>query len=273
MSPRQYDAEGPDGPADNAPPDTQHAPARTDEAGISLLEPFGAGAMACSLAEQINHPAAGSMLDGGIRSKLKFPTVAPETEAEIRVAARPHVVREPSHLLENRTSDHAVRGLCVRLAHLQRVRLIDQAPQPRVAAGDRLLLARSGPRIGDRADQKASARGRIHGQVAVDQIRRRKHIGIQKEEPGPAASGGTSVPGVVRRLALVRPEDSPGRRVGQSIHCTPASVVDDRERIARSQLETPQAFHYFRELPARPSKRDDHIDGVTHSVDPRPAPL
>ena len=119
----------------------------THESRIARLEPIRAGAMSCSLSQQLDQVSATRVAGDGIWPELHPPARVSETEAEISVPTGTDVVYEAPGLLECNAANRTISGLGVRTRHLQRVALVNQTPQPGIATCQRLALRLRGSDI------------------------------------------------------------------------------------------------------------------------------
>ena len=175
------------------------------------------------LAEHARDRRAVVVHDGGLLAALERPARRAQAEAQVGVAAGTDGGLEAPDLRERRAAHRRVGGLREGPARVgERDLLAHRGLQVRVAHGAVARLVGRGL-VEDRTGEHAGLVGRRLGEVAVEQVGRREHVGIDEHEPWRAVGVGATIARVVGGLALAR-RDDPDRTAPRCASAAPGRL-------------------------------------------------
>ena len=159
--------------------------------------------MADPLAEHARDRRAVAVHDGGVRAALERPARGARAEAQVGVTGGADRGLEAPDLLECRAADGRVGGLgetpaCVGKRDL----LAHRGLQIGVADGGVTGVVFVGLLVYHRPREDADVIAEWFGEIAVEQVGRREHVGVDEHEPRRVVGGGATVARVVGGLAL-----------------------------------------------------------------------
>ena len=207
------------------------------------------------------HPRHGlpiAMHNRRLLPPLELPTRRTNTEAKIRIAPGAHALSETSHLLERHAPHRRIRSLRKRpLVIGQRDLLAHRRLQPRIPSRHRRRLS-GWLLIHDSPRQHPHPLARQPSEIAIEQIRRRQNIRVEKHKPIRRTPHNPTVPSEVRGLQLPRPQHDHVPHRPSPRRARP--VVHDRHAVTSRQSKPRKPLHNVRKRRIRAPKRQHNIN-------------